>query len=93
MRKLLSLLALTAVMFGSMSLAAAADQKDQNRDPEAVFKRLDADKDGFLSEKEFLAKREGDAATKAKEVFARLDKDKDGKVTLEEFKARGKKAK
>jgi Ca2+-binding EF-hand superfamily protein len=83
-------------VFGLSAASYAADEAKADkpkRDPEAMFKALDKDSDGSLTEAEFLGKRDGDKATKAKELFAKLDKDKDSKVTLEEFKARGKKAK
>jgi Ca2+-binding EF-hand superfamily protein len=93
MRKFFALLTLAAVALGAAS-SYAADKADKPKaDPEAAFKKLDANSDGSLTEAELVGKKDGDKATKAKELFAKLDKDKDGKVTLEEFKARGKKAK
>lgn len=90
MRKFFALLTLVAVSCGAASTFAADKPK---ADPEAAFKKMDANSDGSLTEAEFVGKKDGDKAAKAKELFAKLDKDKDGKVTLEEFKARGKKAK
>jgi Ca2+-binding EF-hand superfamily protein len=88
-----SLLAAVAVLFGAAS-TYAADAKDKPKaDPEAAFKKMDANSDGSLTEAEVVGKKTGEMADKAKALFARLDKDKDGKLTLEEFKARGKKAK
>jgi Ca2+-binding EF-hand superfamily protein len=82
-----SLLTAVAVMFG-VTVAQAADKP--KADPEAAFKKLDANGDGSVSEAELVGKKEGEMATKAKEMFAKLDKDKDGKLTLEEFKTRRK---
>lgn len=47
---------------------------------EKFFDMHDADKDGVVTESEFLAK--------AKERFAEMDADKDGKVTKEEAAAK-----
>lgn len=87
MRTMFSLLTAVAVMLG-VSAAQAADKP--KADPEAAFKKMDANSDGSLTEAEFVGKKEGETATKFKEMFARLDKDKDGKLTLEEFKTRRK---
>ena len=93
MRKVFSLLTAVAVSFGAAS-AYAADAKDKPKaDPEAAFKKMDANSDGSLTEAEVVGKKTGEMADKAKAMFARLDKDKDGKLTLEEFKTRAKKPK
>ncbi len=57
-------------------------------DPEAFFKKLDSDGDGFISLDEFKAgpMAQKDPA-KAEERFKALDTNGDGKVSLEEFKA------
>jgi Ca2+-binding EF-hand superfamily protein len=55
-------------------------------DPAKVFKKKDADSDGFLSKEEF-SKGAKDAA-KAGTAFDRKDKDKDGKLSLQEFTAK-----
>lgn len=64
-------------------------------DPAKVFKRKDADKDGFLSKEEFT--KGAKDVTKAETAFGKRDKDGDGKLSLEEFtpkpKGRGKKQK
>jgi Ca2+-binding EF-hand superfamily protein len=52
---------------------------------EDVFKKLDADKDGKLSEKEFTTGRKD--PEKAKGLFKKIDTDRDGFVSLAEFKA------
>lgn len=53
--------------------------------PEDRFKALDENGDGKISEAEFVGKREGDKADKAKKAFAKKDKDSDGNLTMEEF--------
>ncbi len=60
-------------------------------DPEAFFKKKDANGDGKVSKEEFL-KGAKDAA-KAEAAFTAKDKDKDGSLTLEEFKTGGGKKK
>lgn len=64
-------------------------------DPAKVFKKKDADKDGFLSKEEFT-KGAKDAA-KAETAFGKRDKNGDGKLSMEEFapkpKGKGKKQK
>jgi Ca2+-binding EF-hand superfamily protein len=59
------------------------------KDPEVIFKTMDRDNDGFVTEKEYLA-RKGDFVEQAKKAFAHFDKDGDGKLTLEEFSAKKK---
>lgn len=86
----LATLALTA------AFAVAADEKPgaakaekPKRDPEEVFKKLDANSDGSVTAEEFkagaMAKR---APERADAFFKSHDKDNDGKLTLEEYKAR-----
>lgn len=62
--------------------------KHERPNPEAVFKKLDANDDKSISLDEFKA---GPMAQKdparAAEIFKKIDKDGDGKVTFEEFKA------
>jgi Ca2+-binding EF-hand superfamily protein len=90
MRKLLSWAVLAAFVVGfSAAPLQAADKAAPDLD--AQFKKLDANSDAKLSSEEFIAKRTGDKAEKAKEAFKRLDKNNDGSLSLEEFKARKKK--
>lgn len=90
MKKLICCLTMAALVFGVSISAKAADEK-KKPDPEAQFKKLDTDNDGKLTEAEFIGKRTGDAAEKAKKAFARRDTDKNGSLSLEEFKTMPKK--
>jgi Ca2+-binding EF-hand superfamily protein len=76
-------------LVGFSAPVMAAEQKS----PEEVFKRKDANGDGKLSVDEFVGKLTGEKADKAKARFAKLDKDGDGSLTLQEFEAGQKKKK
>jgi Ca2+-binding EF-hand superfamily protein len=88
MKKFLMSAIVATCFVGLQAPAFAADEKP---DLDTVFKKADKDGDGKLTVEEFVGKRTGEKADKAKATFARLDKDSDGKVTLEEFKDRKKK--
>ena len=100
--KKLSGIVLAAAFVGGLSLAPLASAKEEEEgakkkkapNPEAMFKKMDKDDDGKVTEVEYIGKREGEKATKAKEIFAKKDKDSNGSLTLEEMKKkRGKKGK
>lgn len=95
MRKVFSLLTVAALVAGFAAPAFAyPDKADKPKPtPEEQFKRLDANSDGSITEAEFVGKKEGEKATKAKEAFAKRDTNKDGKITLEEYTAGAKKPK
>jgi Ca2+-binding EF-hand superfamily protein len=97
MKKLISLAALAAFLFGVGFVQAddaKKDKKKADRGPDAAFKKADANSDGKLSADEF--KKMGEARAKAKgregkpnagdKAFKRLDANSDGAVSLEEFK-------
>ncbi|MEA3211088.1 MAG: hypothetical protein QOE70_4145 [Chthoniobacter sp.] len=98
-----SITTILAVLALSAAVVTAADEKPKaaegekkHGDPEAMFKKLDADNDGKVSEAEFLNGPMGKKdPAHAKEVFAKKDANKDGSLSLEEMKAGGheKKAK
>src|SRR5688572_1414330 len=85
---LLALLAAPALLLGP---AAAGDAKKAKFNPDMLFQRLDADKDGKLSRDEFLKMaerfREKDKARKELgSAFDKLDPEMKG-VLLEQFRA------
>ena len=95
MRKLFSLLMVSAVVacFAAPSFAADKKADKPKPNPEEAFKKMDKNNDGSLTEAEFLGKREGEKAEAAKKMFAAKDANKDGKLSLEEFTAKVKKPK
>ena len=86
----LAALALTTGFALAADEKPAAGKADKpKRNPEEVFKKLDANSDGSITAEEFkagpMAKRAPDRADK---FFKNHDKDSDGKLTLDEYKAR-----
>lgn len=94
MKRLLTWVCLFGFLASLVGQAAAEDKKPEKKKPEAeeVFKKMDKNSDGKLSEEEFIGKKKDKALERAKAQFKKLDKDGDGSCSLEEFKARGKKA-
>ena len=84
MRRLLSSMFVALCMIGLAYVPASAEDKPKPS-PEEVFKKLDTNADGKLSEDEFVGKKTGEKADKAKEQFKKKDKDGDGFLSLEEF--------
>jgi Ca2+-binding EF-hand superfamily protein len=75
---------LTALFLGA-SLAIAADKGDK-KDPEAILKSLDTNKDGSVSKEEYLASKKAQKdPAKAGKRFEKADANKDGKLSKEEF--------
>ena len=92
MKPIITLFAVLSI--ASVSFSAEGDAKKPEgdkpkakADPEAMFKKKDANSDGKVSKEEFL-KGSKDAA-KSETQFTAKDKDKDGNLTLEEFSAKG----
>jgi Ca2+-binding EF-hand superfamily protein len=75
----------------SASFATAADKSDK-ANPEAIFKKLDANNDGSVTKEEYLASKKAQKDTnKAGKRFDKLDANKDGKLSKEEMSAGEKK--
>ena len=64
---------------------ATPAKTDPERKPAQVFRNRDKNKDGKLSESEFVGKKTGKALEQQKKLFQSLDKDKDGFLSLYEF--------
>ncbi len=61
---------------------------EDRHNPEEIFKKIDTNRDGFISKDEFMASpRAKENPAKAAEHFNMLDKTGSGKITFEEFKA------
>ena len=68
--------------------AAEAPAAKKARNPEAAFKKLDANKDDAVSAEEFKAGPLGKKdPVKAEAIFKKKDKDANGSLNLHEFKA------
>ncbi|WP_193211935.1 hypothetical protein [Luteolibacter marinus] len=86
-----SLMALMLAAFVLPLHAAEGDGAKKKPNPEKIFKKKDADKDGFLSKEEFTKGAKN--AERAGKAFAKKDKDSDGKLSPAEFKAAPQKKK
>ncbi len=81
---------INSVSTSSKAVAASAHARPGAED---MFKKLDADGKGYLTESDLqsafvsISPAGSDAADKAKKAFARMDADGDGKVSEAEFKA------
>jgi hypothetical protein len=87
-----TLLTVLAALSATAMIATAADEakpEGKKPNPEARFKKLDADNDNAVTLEEFKAKAKDPA--KAETAFGKRDKNGDGKLSLEEFSAGGKK--
>ncbi len=81
---------------GSVSAVKAqkspsAPAQDQSAARADLFKKLDADRDGFMSFAEYLGNRKDDAAASLRQKYDSFDTNKDGKLTEQEFVNAGKK--
>ncbi len=85
---------MAATLFYALLLSPGmtAFSQDQKRTPEESFARMDKNADKKLSLEEFVGRKQGDKADKAKANFKKMDKNQDEFLTLEEMKA-GRKAK
>lgn len=91
MKAIITLVAVLSIASVTFAADAAKKSDKPKADPEATFKKKDANNDGKLSKEECM-KGAKDAA-KAEAQFTAKDKDKDGSLTLEEYKAPGGKKK
>ena len=65
-----------------------SDGKVTEKEWVAIFKKIDADSDGVLSDEEIQKFREAAAVEARKEMFKRMDANGDGAVTKDEFGGR-----
>jgi hypothetical protein len=63
-------------------------QQQQPMSPDEVFARLDADRDGKLTEAEFARAQAGGSAQEKKQQFSEWDSNGDGAISKEEFTAK-----
>lgn len=86
MRSSCSLSCLAACLALATGVVAAPPEGKKQPDPEKVFARKDADKDGFLTLDEFKTGMKEPAVEKAPKRFQKVDTNGDGKLSLDEFK-------
>ena len=87
MRRFLTSMFVALCVVG-LGYSAASAQDKPKPTPEERFKKADKNGDGKVSEDEFVGKKTGEEADKAKEIFKKKDKDGDGFLTLEEYSAK-----
>jgi hypothetical protein len=64
-------------------------QQQQQMSPDEIFSRLDADRDGKLSQEEFSRAMAGQASDdEKKQEFGNWDANKDGGISKEEFSSK-----
>jgi Ca2+-binding EF-hand superfamily protein len=91
MRTFVSWASLAALVLAFAGVPTWAADDKPKPDPEQLFTKMDTNADGKLSEEEFVGKRTGEKADKAKARFAKLDKDGDKSLSKDEFLAGFKK--
>ena len=90
----LLLVASLAIVAPVALIAAKGEAKTKTALPKVSFEAADKDKDGSVTEAEFLAAMGENADQKrAKARFAQLDTNHDGELSKEEMEASGKKKK
>jgi len=94
MAGLFTLMVAVGAACGDDTKSGSKKGKNARGGPEAVFKKMDANGDGFISLDEFKKAIESRPQSKLKDhpemidkVFQRMDTNGDGKISLEEFKA------
>lgn len=75
-----------ALVTACLALAGPALAADRVPDPEKIFSRKDADRDGFLSLEEYKTGLKDKALENADRRFKKIDTDADGKLSKDEFK-------
>jgi hypothetical protein len=85
MKTLITGLTFAALLACTTSTFAGPGAKGERkpRDPDQIFKKLDANSDGKLTFEEFKGQRPEERAKKA---FARMDANNDSAISREEFK-------
>jgi Ca2+-binding EF-hand superfamily protein len=82
------------VVLAALPLHAAKGEGKKKSSPADSFETFDHDKDGAVTEKEYLdVMKKVLGESTAKERFAALDKNGDGKLTKDEFGANGEEPK
>lgn len=86
-----TILSLTVLLLAaSPTLAEKTETGKAKRDPEVMFKKLDANSDAAVSKEEWNASRRAkNDPERAAKAFTAKDKDADGKLTKEEYLAAG----